>query len=466
MGKTDRDNFNRKSFIKKLGGAAAGVAGFPFVLGAGKRNSSRFEQRNPPLKNVGPNDYINLGLIGAGGKGQDNISAALRYNGFRMVAACDLYESRLKRCKEKFGDDIFTTTDHLELLNRNEVDAVIIASTDHWHHRHAVDALRHGKPVYLEKPMTKTIAEGHDLIEAEQSAGIPLQVGSQRTSHIVYEKAGELYKAGEIGKLNYVEGYWDRYSAKGAWQYTIPPNVSTDEVDWETFREDLPAIPFDPKHFFRWRNYDEYGTGIPGDLFVHLFSGLHMITGALGPEKITASGGLRYWHDGRDAEDLVLGIYDYPETDQHPAFNLFLRVNFIDGSGGGSRIRLVGSEGEMEVSWTKLIVRKGKMPELANPKVGDLDEETRKEVMAEYERKLSEKRAELIDPPEYEYNVPDGYSDGYDHMVNFYKSIRDGHEVLQNGTFGLRAAGPALLTTESLRTNTIVNWDPTEMKVN
>lgn len=463
MDKKLRSDLSRKSFLKKLGTASTAVLGFPFLAKGTSVNENFLHRNYPAGKTYAANDQINLALIGAGGMGQGNTHTALRVDGVELVASCDLYDSRLERSKEHWGNDIFTTKDYHEILDRDDVDAVIIATSDHYHERIAKDALAAGKAIYLEKPMVKNIEEGHALIEAEKNAQVPLIVGSQRTSSILYEKARDLIEAGEIGELNFVEGYWDRRSAVGAWQYSIPPSASEDNVDWDTYRAGMPDIPFDAKHFFRWRNYDDYGTGVAGDLFVHLFSGLHMIIGSTGPEKIMSTGGLRYWNDGRDAEDVVLGIFDYPETGNHPAFNLSLRVNFADGSGGGSRIRLAGSEGIIDINWNNITLRKWNAPERPGVSIGDFSEDTREEYQKYYQERYPESRAKIIEPNEFVYRAPDGYDDRYDHFVNFFNAIRNGDSILQDSTFGLRACGPALMSTVSLRENRVVNWNPTTM---
>src|SRR5947209_6860973 len=251
--------------------------------------------------------------------------------------------------KEQYGGDIFTTKDYREIVNRKEIDAVLIGAPDHWHQQITVDALNAKKDVYCEKPMVQRIADGQPVIDAQHSSKQILQIGSQRVSSVVYQKARELYQSGAIGQLNMVEAWWDRNSAVGAWEYTVPPDASTNTCDWDKFQGRAPKTGWDPHRFFRWRCYQDYGTGVAGDLFVHLFSGLHFITGSQGPTRVFSTGGLRFWKDGRDVPDVLFGLYDYPETANHPAFNLILRVNFVSGAVESSGFRFTGSDGIMNV---------------------------------------------------------------------------------------------------------------------
>ncbi len=135
----------------------------------------------------------------------------------------------------------------------------------------------------------------------------------------------------------------------GAWEYTVPLDADTKTCDWQRFQGRAKKTEWDPNRFFRWRCYQDYGTGVAGDLFVHLFSGLHFITGATGPTRIFSTGGLRFWTDGRDVPDVLFGLFDYPETASHPAFNLVLRVNFVSGAEENSGFRFTGTEGLMTV---------------------------------------------------------------------------------------------------------------------
>src|SRR5262249_11309365 len=210
------------------------------------------------------------------------------------------------------------------------------------------------KAVYCEKPMVRLVSEGPDVIAVQKETGAVLQVGSQYASSMLYDKVKELIKSGAIGAVNSIEARYNRNSAIGAWQYSIPTDASPQTIDWDRFLGDAPKRPFDPVRFFRWRNYWDYGTAVAGDLFVHLLTGIHHATGALGPTRIAGMGGQRFWKDGRDVYDLIMGLLDYPETQAHPGFTLSLQTNFEDGGGGNTLFRFVGSDGVIDVSFTSL----------------------------------------------------------------------------------------------------------------
>ncbi|MDF9798124.1 putative dehydrogenase [Catalinimonas alkaloidigena] len=460
-------NNNRRRFIKKLGASAAGLAGVPAI--AAQQSPHAFQILKKKNR-IAANERINIATIGVGGMGFGDTHAALSCGeGAELIATCDCYDDRLIHSKEVFGQSVKTTRDYKEVLDNKDIDAVIIATPDHWHKTIAIEALRKGKAVYCEKPIVQHIPEGHELIKAYNESNLPFQVGSQFVSSLTYEKAKELYQAGEIGKFNFAEAYFDRHSAIGAWQYSIPPNLEREAIAWEQFLGDAPDRPFDAKRFFRWRNYQDYGTGIPGDLFVHLFSMLHFITGSHGPERVMATGGLRYWDDERDVADVMLGMFDYAETQNHPAFNFSLRVNFADGSGGRSGIRMVGSEGEMELDWDAVTVRRRKLPKAPGMSIGSFSEATQKEFKEWYQKEYANLRPEMHEPKEMTYRVPEAYGyDGMrqDHFDNLFQAMRKGEKAtVEDPVFGLRAAGPALAANISHYEKKMVHWDPENMDI-
>src|SRR5690606_10943796 len=310
---------SRRSFLKKLGRSAAVVAMDPSTLTEASAPTSFTYLDLVKQQPIAANDRIRIALIGTGDMGIGDAQTALQVSGVEIVAACDLYEGRRVRAKELWGQHLYVTKDYREILERNDVDAVINATTDHWHEKISIDAMQRGKHVYCEKPMVQKVAEGHRIIDAEKKTGKVFQVGSQFVSSIIHAKAKELIKAGDIGEVNFVEVQIDRHSAIGAWQYSIPPDASLETVDWDTYLGHAPKRPWDPLRFFRWRNYQDYGTGVAGDLYVHMLSMLHFVTDSIGPNRVMSTGGLRYWKDGRDVPDIHLGLFDYPETAAHPA---------------------------------------------------------------------------------------------------------------------------------------------------
>ncbi len=337
---------DRRVFVKGVGAAA--LAGTTRVLEAALPGYG--QER-------GANDQINLALIGAGGQGQGDTRTAVQVPGVKLVAVADCYDGRLAHAKEVWGQGVFTTRDYKEILARKDVDAVLIATPDHWHKQAAIDAMNAGKDVYCEKPMIHLYTDGHAMIDTAKKTGRILQIGSQRVSNVLYAKAQELLAAGAIGQLNMVNAHWDRSSSQGAWNYTVPLDASETTCDWPRFEGTAPKRAFDAERFFQWRKWKDYGSGVAGDLFVHLFSGTHFITGSHGPTRGMATGAIRYWKDGRDADDVMLALFDYPQ-----GFNLALRVNFIAGGEDNEAFLFTGSEGTMEIAKGMLTVTRSPRP--------------------------------------------------------------------------------------------------------
>ncbi|HHC78868.1 MAG TPA: Gfo/Idh/MocA family oxidoreductase [Flavobacteriia bacterium] len=443
---------NRRTFIKKAGLAGLGLLSIP---AAASKPSVPFQilKRNHRLSGK---KQLNYALIGAGGMGTQDIKTALRHEGVNLVAVCDLYSGRLQQAKKAFGSTLFTTDNYKDILRRKDIDVVIIGTPDHWHKQISIDALNAGKHVYCEKPMVHSIDEGHQLINAWKKSGKIFMVGSQGLSSLGNEKAKELLAAGAIGDINYAEGFWARHSPTGAWQYAIPKDASEKTVNWKRYISNTKQRPFDPLRFFRWRNYLDYGTGMSGDLFVHLFSSLHFITNSKGPDTISALGGLRYWKDGREVPDVLLGTFNYPDAKEHPGFNLSLRCNFVDGTSGTTYLRIVGSKGSMDVKWQEVVLRTNKI---------SVDDPFELAKMKEQGKKAS-KRKKILPPNEVVYKVEDGYKGAhYDHHGNLIKAIRNNGKVIEDPVFGFRAAAPALLCNDSYFQKKFFRWDPINMKV-
>jgi len=458
---------SRRKFLQQIGSLGIVAAAGPLKSLVAKEKAE--ERIIRYSKKITANDTIRLAVIGFGIQGHYDLATALKVPGVELTAVCDLYSGRLQNAKELYGEQIFTTKNYHEILNRSDVDAIILATSDHWHARITKEALRKGKAVYCEKPMVHEISEGLGVVEAYKASRKIMQVGSQRVSSIVFAKAKELYEAGEIGKLNMVNAVNDRQSAIGAWEYTMPNDASPGTVAWERYIEGMNKIPFDPKKFFWWRNYRAFGTGVAGDLFVHLLSGTHFITGSNGPSKIFASGQISYWKDGRDVPDVMTGILQYPETSQHSPFQLTLQVNFISGTGGSDSTTFVGEQGVIDLKGNGLKVHHSILPKA--PGFGGYDavftypKSMQTALQQEYDQKYSADDKRRPSKDDITFTAPPGYSDHLDHFTNFFDAVRTGKPVVEDATFGFRAAAPSLACNDSYFQKKIISWDPVNMKL-
>jgi len=462
------DNASRRKFLQQIGATSLVAASSPFAsLAAQQKAEERILQYE---RSFSANDKVRIGVIGYGVQGHFDLNTALKVPGVELAGICDLYPGRLENAKEQYGKDLFTTRNYKDILAKPDIDAVLICTHDVWHARITLDALAAGKHVYCEKPMVYKISEGYPVMAAAKKSGKVLQVGSQRVSSIGYAKAKELLAAGEIGKLNMVNAVYDRQSSIGAWEYTIPKDADAMTTDWEKFISITgQKMPYDGKKFFWWRAFKEVGTGVAGDLFIHLLSGTHLITKSKGPESIYSTGQFSYWNDGRNMPDVMSGVMQYPDSPEHPAFLLTLQVNFISGTGGQEVIQLVGSEGVIQVQGNNITVKHSLMPEA--PGFGGYDslftfsKSMQDEMQKDYDAKWTPEQRKRKTKEDIIFKAPSGYSDHLDHFTNFFDAIRTGKPVVEDAEFGFRAAVPALACNESFFTKKIVKWDPVAMKL-
>ena len=464
--KKDNDASRRK-FLQKIAATSMATAATPFASLAASEKAEerilRYEQK------ISANDKIRLGVIGYGVQGHMDLDTALKVPGVELAGICDLYTGRLENARERFGNDLYTTRNYKDLLDKKDIDAVIIATHDVWHARITLDALAKGKHVYCEKPMVYKIAEGYPVMAAAKKSGKVFQVGSQRVSSIGYLKAKELLAAGEIGKLNMVNAVYDRQSSIGAWEYTIPKDADAMTTNWDKFIEATEKMAFDAKKFFWWRAFKEVGTGVAGDLFIHLLSGSHLITNSKGPESIYSTGQFSYWKDGRNMPDVMSGVLQYPDSKEHAAFQMTLQVNFISGTGGQEIIQLVGSEGIIVVRNNNITVKHSLMPEA--PGFGGYDslftfsKKMQEDLQREYDAKWTPEQRAKKTKADIVFRAPEGYSDHLDHFTNFFDAIRTGKRVVEDAEFGFRAAAPALACNESYFKKKIIHWDPVQLKL-
>jgi len=449
-------SMDRRDFLK-----AGSIATVGSYFAGSTKMHLMAAQEAEPAKPIAANDHIQIALIGAGGQGQGDTKTAAQVPGVKVVAAADCYDGCLEHAKELWGNDILTTRDYNEILARKDIDAVIIATPDHWHMRASVDAMNAGKDVYCEKPMIHLYSDGPKIIDTWRKTNRIVQVGSQGVSSIIYKKAKELLAAGAIGTLNMVTVWYDRNSAQGAWQYTVPYDASPTTCDWPRFLGTAPKIPFNGEHFFQWRKWKAYGSGVAGDLFVHLFSGVHLITDTHGPTRALATGGLRFWKDGRDVPDVVMALYDYEK-----GFNLSVRTNFVDGGSESEGFVFTGSEGSMIIGDDGVTITRVPREQEPGVRVSPFAEAIQKRMLEIYHEKYPITHptgAPLLG--EEKYVAPKGYSDHYDHVKNWIDAIRTRQLIVEDPVFGFRAAGTALLSNVSYDRGQAVRWDPDEMKL-
>ncbi len=431
-----------------------------YLVGSTKTHLMAFADP-APAKPITPNDHIQIALIGAGGQGQGDTHWAALMPGVKVVAVADCYDGCLEHAKELWGQDIQATKDYNEILARKDVDAVIIGTPDHWHMQASVDAMNAGKDVYCEKPMIHLYSDGPKIIDTWKKTNRIMQIGSQRVSSIIYHKAKELLAAGAIGELNMVTVWYDRNSAQGAWEYTVPYNANTTTCDWPRFLGTAPKVSWDGERFFQWRKYQDYGSGVAGDLFVHLFSGVHLITDSTGPTRALSTGGLRFWKDGRDVPDVMMSLYDYPK-----GWNLSVRTNFVDGGSESEGFIFTGSEGQMTIAGDSVTVNRVPREKEPGVRVGPFALAIQKRMLEIYHEKypVAYPTGPVMDGEE-RYVAPRGYSDHYHHIKNWIDAIRSREPIIEDPVFGFRAAGAALLSNESYFSKKPARWDPDGMRL-
>jgi predicted dehydrogenase len=295
-------------------------------------------------------DTVNVGFIGSGIRGKQLIDEFLAVPAMRGIAVADLYDGCLERAKEQLGEKITTSKDYRTILDNKDVDAVVIATPDHLHERITLDALSAGKHVYVEKPMTWSIAEGPRIIAAAKSSGKVLQVGSQAKTSALTAKAKELIASGALGKVNMIRMGNHRNSPEGAWVYPIPPDASEKTIDWPRFLGKTKKIPFSAERFFRWRCWWDYSGGVAGDLFVHQFTQMHEIMGTKAPKSAVSQGGIFKFNDGRTVPDIMNSLLEYPEGFLVDVY--VTQANSFQPRG----ILIMGDEGTMQLEGRRLTI--------------------------------------------------------------------------------------------------------------
>jgi predicted dehydrogenase len=401
---------------------------------------------------VSASDRVRFGMIGIGMQGSGLLATAIQLPGVECVAACDLYDGRHTLAKEIVKADLPTTRRYHELLANKDIDCLIAAVPDHWHKQIVVDAVNAGKDIYCEKPMSHTPADGVEMVAAAQKTGRIVQIGSQRVSSVICAKAREIIAQGMIGDLMMVEGSLGRNDPNGAWEYPLPPDLSTETLDWDTWQGTVPKRAFDPKVFARWRCWKEYGTGVAGDLLVHLVSGMQFMLGINeAPKRAMSMGGILRWKDGRNMPDVHATLFEYE------AAPIYLRLNL--GTETPEMYRIMGSKGILDVTETSVTF---------TPQSGQDSEPSY--YTSSFPRQM---RADYVKQWHAEHDLPPGkepapeaisyHTDSFDdlrpHLWAYFQGVRTRKPVTEDAVFGHHAALACHMANESYFRKAAVIWD-------
>lgn len=385
---------------------------------------------------VGSGEKIRFASIGLGIEGSSLLRAAVTIPNAECVAVCDLYDGRHTLGKEIAGPNIKVTRRYQEILEDKSIQAVIVATPDHWHKQVTVDAIKAGKDVHCEKPMSHTIAEGEEMVRAVRSSKNFVQVGSQRVSSAVFKKAKEMYDSGVIGEVHQVELQLGRNSPGGAWEYPPPLDLSPATLDWETWQGNAPKKAFDPLAFARWRCWHEYGTGMAGDLMVHLLTGFQFVTGINAvPDKAYSTGGIVRWKDGRNMPDMMVTQFEYGSVP--------VTVRLTLGTETPEMTRIMGPKGIIEVT-NETVHQTRVIPQIGmdrSPAYGingfpaAMRAEYIKQWTAEHEGFLKEHPLDET----MAWSGP-SWDDLRPHLVSFFTAVQTRQPVVEDVVFGHHAA--------------------------
>lgn len=408
---------------------------------------------------VPPSDRVRFGMIGVGMQGSQLLLQSIELPGIECAAAADLYDDRHTLAREITANpELPVTRNYHELLNNKEIDCIVAAVPDHWHKQVVVDAVNAGKDIYCEKPMSHSPADGIAMVEATKKTGRIVQIGSQRVSSLICKKAKEMIADGMVGEVMLVEGWLGRNDPTGCWEYPPPPDLSPQNLDWDTWQGTVPKRPFDPYVFARWRCWKEYGTGLAGDLLVHLISGMMFMLGINEPPKQAASvGGILRWKDGRNMPDVHGTIFYYGDLPVYMRLNLNTEM--------AETYRFQGPKGILEV---------GEFGLSYSPQSGKdsgpsyYDASFPKAMREAYEKKWHEENDPKLGhepmPESISFKGPD-YDDMHPHLWNFFQAVKSRNPVVEDAVFGHHAALACHMANESYFRRTAVTWDEASQSI-
>jgi len=443
---TNKDSLSRRKFL----GLSAAAAGATL---AAKTILLEPEPLFAAARSVAASDRVRFGMIGIGMQGNWLLSSSIELPGIECARACDLYDGRHTLAREITAKpDLPVTRHYQELLADKNIDCIVAAVPDHWHKQVVIDAVSAGKDIYCEKPMSHTAAEGAEMADAAKRTGRIVQIGSQRVSSLICKKAREMVAQGMLGDLMMVEGWLGRNDPTGAWEYPPPPDLSPENLDWDTWLGTAPKKAFDPLLFARWRCWKEYGTGVAGDLLVHLISGMQCVLGINEiPKRVSAFGGIYRWKDGRNTPDVHPVLFEYANVP------VYMRLSL--GTESTEVTRFMGSKGIIElgefgVSYTPQAGIDLSPSYYASSFPSRLRTVYFNQWHAEHDPKPGQEPA----PESLSFKGND-YDDLRPHLWKFFESVRSRKPVLQDAVFGHHAALGCHMANESYYRKKPVYWD-------
>jgi predicted dehydrogenase len=449
------DSLSRRQFLQKsplLAAAATTVAG---ARGAEA-------QTVPVINNSASVDIkpVRVGFIGAGIRGTLLMEAAAGIAGVDVKVVADCYKGHLTAAQELIKPAPEVTGNYKLLLQRRDIDAIVISTPDHLHLRMTQEALAAGKHVYIEKPMTHRWEDGEAFIAAAEKSGKVVQVGSQYMSMGCAQFATDLVKSGRLGKVYLVEGRLHRNSATGAWYYPIPPDASPQTVDFKSFLGDAPPHDFDLRRFFQWRLFWDYSGGLPTDLFVHLVTATHQLMGVQEPESVVAFGDIYHWKNYREVPDQMTALVKYPE-----GFTLQLTCSSQNGH-EGPLLTLYGTEGTLEYNG-------GNCKLFHEPPADSFGYSTHswpKATVAEFKQRMNLRdNLTPLDGPvasdPIEFKAPSDEDSTRAHVRNWIDAIRTGGKPIEDVRFGHHAALVGHMCNLSYKAGKPVRWNKATRKV-
>ncbi|GGC19358.1 oxidoreductase [Parapedobacter defluvii] len=322
---------SRREFIKQAS-VGAGVVGLS-AMGFSAKSYARI---------IGANDRVRVGIVGFSNRFRGSLFPAFmshaKAQNFEFVAVSDLWNRRRDEAyayvKEKAGVEIAKYRNNDELFPRTDVDAVIISTADFQHALIAADAVRHGKDVYVEKPLAESLEDAKVVRKAVEETGKILQVGSQRRSAPNYIAANEYIRSGKFGDIKMVEMTWN-VNQPGRWRLPqLTKEIREQDTDWDRFLMNRPKVAWNPRYYLEYRLFWPYSSGIFGQWMAHQIDTVHWFTDLPHPRSVVANGGIYMWNDGRTNPDTLTAVMDYgPADDMSKGFQVLYSSRFTNSAG-------------------------------------------------------------------------------------------------------------------------------------